>query len=127
MSGGGGIVDKARSVAARVGMGENEASRSLPIRHEPQDIRALWDMPDMRAAIFEGIPVKAATLTVGEPDRDWGRTVTLHLELTEALPDMATQALAGKVLRRLKALCETGEIPTTDRNPSAREDAGEPA
>jgi hypothetical protein len=30
-------------------------------------------------------------------------------------------------VRRLKALCETGEIPSSDFNPSARDDAGEPA
>ena len=41
------------------------------------------------------------------------------------MPGMATQALAGKAVRRLKALCETGEIPSTDFNPSAREDAAE--
>ncbi len=40
-------------------------------------------------------------------------------------PGMATQVLAGKAVRRLKALCETGEIPNTDFNPSARDDAGE--
>jgi hypothetical protein len=40
---------------------------------------------------------------------------------------MATQALAGKAVRRLKALCETGEIPSSDFNPSARGDVGEPA
>jgi hypothetical protein len=33
--------------------------------------------------------------------------------------------LTGKAVRRLKALCETGEIPNTDFNPSARSDAGE--
>jgi hypothetical protein len=38
---------------------------------------------------------------------------------------MATQVLAGKAVRRLKALCETGEIPSTEFNPSARGDAGE--
>ena len=39
----------------------------------------------------------------------------------------ADTPLAGKAVRRLKALCETREIPTTASNPSAREDAGEPA
>jgi hypothetical protein len=40
---------------------------------------------------------------------------------------MGTQALTGKALRRLKALCETGEIPSTAYNPAARGDAGEPS
>jgi hypothetical protein len=39
----------------------------------------------------------------------------------------AGQALAGKAVRRLKALAETGEVPTTEGNPSARGDAGEEA
>ena len=40
---------------------------------------------------------------------------------------MATQVLAGKAVRRLKALVETGEVPTTDHNPAYRADAGEKA
>jgi len=53
--------------------------------------------------------------------------VTVHLTLKEPVPDIAANALAGKAVRRLKALVETGEAPTTAYNPSAREDAGEPA
>jgi hypothetical protein len=49
--------------------------------------------------------------------------VTLELRLSAPVPGMATQTLAGKAVRRLKALCETGEIPTTAANPSAREPA----
>jgi hypothetical protein len=41
------------------------------------------------------------------------------------VPDMGTQTLTGKALRRLKALCETGEIPSAAFNPAARDDAGE--
>ena len=48
----------------------------------------------------------------------------MHLRLREAVPDMAANTLAGKAVRRLKALVETGEAPTTARNPAAREDAG---
>jgi hypothetical protein len=40
---------------------------------------------------------------------------------------MATQVLAGKAVRCLKALVETGEVPTTDHNSSYRADAGEQA
>jgi hypothetical protein len=53
---------------------------------------------------------------------DWGTITTVHLRLHTAVPGMATQLLAGKVVRRLKALAETGEVPSTERNPSARED-----
>lgn len=49
----------------------------------------------------------------------------MDLTLTTAMPGVATNTLAGRALRRLKSLCETGEIPTTDHNPSARADAGE--
>ena len=77
--------------------------------------------------MLDGIPVAAASLEIGDEDRDWGTTATVRLELSAPLPGAATQALCGKAVRRLKALCETGEIPTTDFNPSARADAGEPA
>ncbi len=121
------IAEKAQEVLAKVRPGATEGRRSLPIRRAPQEVQARWDEPELRAAILDGIPVREASLEIGDEDRDWGRTVTLHVELTGPVPGMATQALAGKALRRLKALCETGEIPNTDFNPSARDDAGEPA
>ncbi len=121
------VADKARQVIAKVTPGGTEGRRSLPIRAAAEDIHARWNEPTLRAAILEGIPVADATLTVGAEDRDWGRTTTIALELSSALPDMGAQTLAGKAVRRLKALCETGEIPTTDFNPSARDDAGEPS
>jgi hypothetical protein len=121
------VVDKARHIIAKVRPGPMEGRRSLPIRRGSDEIRARWDAPESRAAVLEGIPVEAAALEIGAEDRDWGTTVTVRLELAAPVPGMATQVLAGKALRRLKALCETGEIPTTDFNPSAREDAGEPA
>jgi hypothetical protein len=40
---------------------------------------------------------------------------------------MAANTLAGKVVRRLKALAEAGEVPTTAHNPAGRADAGEPS
>ena len=57
--------------------------------------------------------------------RDWGTIVTVDLRLESATPGVATRAQAGKVVRRLKALAETGEVPTTARNPAARSDAAE--
>jgi hypothetical protein len=38
------------------------------------------------------------------------------MKLTNVVPKMAV----GNALRRFKSLVETGEIPTLDRNPSAR-------
>jgi hypothetical protein len=121
------VVEKARQVAAKVRPGPMEGRRSLPIRATPEEITARWDDAAVREAALAGIPAAGASLDVGEEDRDWGRTVTLHLHLEEPVPGVAAQALTGKALRRLKALCETGEMPATDFNPSAREDAGEPA
>jgi hypothetical protein len=121
------VADRARQVIAKVRPGSAEGRRSLPIRRTPEQIRARWDEPALRAAILKDVPVADASISVGAEDRDWGTTVTLELRLSEPVPGMATQTLAGKAVRRLKALCETGEIPTTASNPSAREDAGEPA
>ncbi len=121
------VVDKARQVLAKVRPGDTHGRRSLPIRRSPEEIRAYWDDLQLRAAILRDIPVANAWLEVGDEDRDWGRTTTLALELSAPVAGMATQSLTGKAVRRLKALCETGEIPSTDFNPSARADAGEPA
>ncbi len=121
------LLAKARQVLAKVVPGGTEGQRSLPIRTAPEDIRARWEEPVLRTAILEGIPVRDASLEIGDEDRDWGRTVTLRLELSAPVPGIATQALTGKAVRRLKALCETGEIPNTDFNPSGRADAREPA
>ena len=121
------VADKARQVIAKVRPGSAEGRRSLPIRRTPEQIQARWDEPELRATILKDLPVADASISVGGPDRDWGTTVTLEVRLSAPVPGMATQTLAGKAVRRLKALCETGEIPTTAFNPSAREDAGEPA
>ena len=121
------VADRARQVIAKVRPGSIEGRRSLPIRRTPEQIRARWDEPELRAAILKDLPVADASISIGGPDREWGTTVTLELRLSAPVPGMATQALTGKAVRRLKALCETGEIPTTAFNPSAREDAGEPA
>jgi hypothetical protein len=120
------VAGKARQAIARVRPGAMEGRRALPVRRDADAIRARWDEPELRSAVLEGIPVRDASLEIGEEDRDWGRTVTIRLELSSSVPGMAAQALAGKAVRRLKALCETGEIPNTDFNPSARDDAGEP-
>jgi hypothetical protein len=121
------VANRARQVIAKVRPGSTQGHRSLPIRATPEQIQARWDEPALRAAILKDIPVGDASLSIGGPDRDWGSTVTLELRLSAAVPDMGTQALTGKALRRLKALCETGEIPSTAFNPAARDDAREPS
>jgi hypothetical protein len=119
------VADKAREVIARVRPGTLEGHRSLPIRGSADEIRRVWSEADARAVVLEQIPVADASLDFGPPVRDWGTIVTVHLQLETAMPGMATQTLAGKVVRRLKALVETGEVPTTAHNPSGRADAGE--
>ena len=119
------LAHKAREVIAKVRPGPLEARRALPIRSDETELRRLWADADARAAVLEGIPVADATVEVGDEDRDWGRVVHLTLRLEAPVPGFAAQALAGKALRRLKALAEAGEVPTTAFNPAARDDAGE--
>lgn len=121
------VAEKAREVIAKVRPEATEGRRSLPIRGTPDQIRRLWADADGRSAVLEGIPVADATLDFGPEAGDWGMIVTVNLRLESAVPGMATQALAGKVVRRLKSLTEAGEVPTTAHNPSARPDAREPA
>jgi hypothetical protein len=116
--------ERAREVIARIRPGATEGRRSLPIRGDADEIRRQWADADARAAVLEGIPVADATLDFGAEDIDWGMIVTVTLRVDTPVPGMATQVLAGKVVRRLKALVETGEVPTTAHNPSARPDAG---
>jgi hypothetical protein len=114
------VVDKVRS-------GDPAGRRSLPIRGTADEIEARWREPASRTAVLDGLAASDAEIAIGEEDRDFGRTVTLSLQLETAVPGMATELLAGKAVRRLKALVETGEIPTTDHNPAYRPDAGEEA
>jgi hypothetical protein len=121
-------VGRARDMYAKIRPGDAHARRSLPIRAQAADLQALWTRPDAREAVLAGLPpISDVALTVGDEDRDFGRTATLELTLQAAVPGMATHVLAGKALRRLKALAETGEVPTTDHNPAYRPDAGQEA
>lgn len=77
-----------------------------------------------------GSPLQTeGSLTLGPVQRDWGTVVTLRLcfeppkglaraaaNLLHAIPEVAATA----TLRRFKSLAETGEIPTTEKNPTAR-------
>ena len=64
---------------------------------------------------------------------DWGTKVRLRFrfaspsgvlgEAASKLLNVVPSMLAGKALRRFKSLAETGEIPTTEHNPSARRGA----
>jgi hypothetical protein len=121
------VVDKARETYAKLRPGDPAGRRALPIRGTAEAIEAAWRDPAGRAAVLDGLAATDASIAVGAEDRDFGRTVTLTLRLEAAVPGLATPVLAGKAVRRLKALVETGEVPTTDKNPAYRADAGEEA
>ena len=115
------LAEKARGAAATVRPGSSEGRRQLPIRSSEANLRRLWKDPTEFAKVLAGIPVAEATLTFGAHVPDWGVTASVWLRLEAAVPGMATQLLAGKAVRRLKALAETGDVPTTEHNPSGRE------
>jgi hypothetical protein len=121
------VPEKAREVWTKVRPGPADGHRSLPIRAGAEEIQRRWDDPLGRAAVLDGIPVSQASLSFGRQIPEWGLVVSVDLTLEQPVPGMAAQALAGKAVRRLKALVETGEVPTTAHNPSARPDAGEAA
>jgi hypothetical protein len=121
------VTERLRDVITHLRPGSAHGRRSLPIRCSADQLRALWEDPRARAAVLDGLGASGAELDVGGPAGDWGTVATIRLELEAPLPGMAAQVLAGKAVRRLKALAEAGEVPTTDHNPSGRSDAGEPA
>lgn len=112
------VAGLARRVAAKVNPGPKSARRSLPIRADQDEVQRLWSAH--REEVLDGIPATSSTLRVGADQGSWGTTWTLELALDAPLPDVATGALAGKAIRRLKALAETGEMPTTAHNPAYR-------
>jgi len=88
------------------------------------DERLRWESVD-GSALFEEM-----TVDFRESPGDRGTIATLRLELappggevaSAALErvDVVPESLGGVALDRFKSLAETGEIPTTDANPSAR-------
>ena len=121
------LVEGGRRLGGLIGPRAAEARRSLPIRRSADEIRALWETPGARAAVLDGLPVSRATLETAAATDGWGTTTTLVVRFDAAMPRMTAQALAGRAIRRLKALAETGETPTAERNPSARASSGEVA
>jgi hypothetical protein len=112
--------NKAREVLAKVRPGLLEGRRSLPIRADSADIERVWASADSRAAVLDGVPAADASLEFGPVLKEWGTVVRVTLRLETAVPGATAQTLAGKVVRHLKALVETGEVPTTANNPAVR-------
>jgi uncharacterized membrane protein len=79
----------------------------------------------------------STTLYVARAPADFGTSVSLFVEFhfpggsvaetVAKMVGMSPHLLAGKTLHRLKALLETGEIPTLHNNPSARDESKEAA
>ena len=105
---------------ARIRYGTRAAQRSLEIRREPAEIRRAW--AEGRADVLAGTGAAEGSLELGDAAGDWGTPATVSLRFARPLPRMAAQTLAGRAVRRLKSLAETGEAPTADRNPSARQE-----
>jgi hypothetical protein len=85
------------------------AQSSLTIDRPPTEISDIWDELELQGTLaFRPAPV------------GWGTVVTLKIDGPD---DKAGRVAADKLLRQLKSFAETGEVPTTDRNPSARPDA----
>jgi hypothetical protein len=114
------LYERTRELIVRGGPGVSTASRSLFVRRDGEGLRNLWSDRAARAAVLDGIPVRAASADFGDEAGLWGRTATVRLDLATPMPRSAAQILAGKAVRRLKTLAETGEIPTTEGNPSFR-------
>ena len=64
------VADKARDALSKVRSGPLEASRTLPIRAERDEIERVWT--SRTATIMDGIPFETATTQYGQDVGDWG-------------------------------------------------------
>lgn len=85
------------------------------LRWEPVDGSALFEelAVDFREAPGDRGTIATLRLELDPPGGEVGRSVTERL-------DAVPESLGGTALDRFKSLAETGEIPTTEANPSAR-------
>lgn len=115
-------VSKARELVG--GGTPSTGVRSLPVQGTPAELERLWHDATVRDAVTDGLELEPASvhLRFAEGRPDWGATVTANVEFPGPVPELGADALAGKLVRRFKALAETGEMPTTAHNPSGRND-----
>jgi uncharacterized membrane protein len=102
-----------------------------------QDLRFKTRWVENRASelvSWESLPGESlqmrGSLRFSSAPNDWGTVVMLKLELEPPAGNLGRavaelfgslpQKLLQKALRRFKSLAETGEIPSTDHNPAAR-------
>ncbi|MEV3901814.1 SRPBCC family protein [Mycobacterium sp. NPDC050551] len=89
-------------------------------------VKTTWEsrlQEDISGVRFAGIDDdrNEIVVTYREAPRDLGTEVTVHAK--SPAPGLLTGALAFKVLYRVRALLQTGEVPTIRSNPSARDSA----
>ncbi len=85
------------------------------LRWEPIDGAALFEelAVDFREAPGDRGTIATLRLELDPPGGEVGKSVTERL-------DAAPESVGGTALDRFKSFAETGEIPTTEANPSAR-------
>ncbi|MDO9353764.1 MAG: hypothetical protein Q7T55_08715 [Solirubrobacteraceae bacterium] len=120
------VVKQAAAKVREIATGERGAvaRRTLPIFATPRELQEHWDDPKVRETVLEGLEIRPDEVIMlfaqGRPG--WGNEATAEVRFTDAVPEMGAELLAGKLVRRFKSLVETGEVPTTAHNPSARSD-----
>ena len=98
--------------------GENRPPlrRSMTIGRSADAVTRLWEDSDARSEVAGELGDEAA-LEFRPGPGEWGTEVVLTLTTGKG---KVQRMRADKALRRLKSLAETGEVPTTERNPAAR-------
>lgn len=95
--------------------GTELAAEDDGLRWEPADGAALFEelAVDFREAPGDRGTIATLRVELDPPGGEVGRSITERL-------DAVPESLGGTALDRFKSLAETGEIPTTESNPSAR-------
>jgi hypothetical protein len=104
-------------------------ARVMTIGKPLAEVERAWHDPALRGTLFASAPHLADQVTVrcrpATPE-SWGTEVTLVPRgsgaagaVSSAVPHLADTVLLN-LLRRFKALVETGETPTLARNPAGR-------
>jgi hypothetical protein len=104
--------------------------RIVTIGASPDEVIEQWEAPGAQHRVWahvaelEGV----GTLRAHPAPASSSSEVSLTIESADGadLPDVATSAAVFEALHRFKALVETGEIPTLDRNPHARHSGPDP-
>ena len=104
--------------------------RVLTIDASPDQVVERWEAAGVQERVWaHQIDLAGAGTLHARPAEPWpGSEVSLTMQSADggALPEVVTSASVFEALHRFKALIETGEIPTLDRNPHARHSGPDP-